>query len=164
MADLGTDFSLPDDSPEGPPEDDGIAEEVGLPDEPTPPAPALVQTREEAPNEESPMLESDEKSAQQSTDAPTAGQSPMAQSPEESGDASDENEGGVDDSVLQQWDALDLELERITEDRIDLLVRRKMIAFTNFPGMAQQKIINRRMLRSNMFALTNTEIDNDCIF
>ena len=75
--------------------------------------------------EEAPLLESGDKPAQQSTDAPTEDQSSIAQSTEESGDASDEKE--IDDSALQQLDALDLGMARITEDWIDLLVIRKMI-------------------------------------
>ena len=112
-AELGTDFSLPDDMP-----------------------------------------------ARQCTDAPTSGQSPSApaayaapppeQSPEESGDASNKKEGEVDDSALQQLDASDLEMARITGDLIDLLIGRDIINSTDFPGMAQRKLINRRALRSNM--------------
>ena len=112
--------------------------------------------------------------AQQSTDAPTAGQSPSAptasaapppeQSLQESGDASNKKEGEVDDSALQQLDASDLEMARITEDLIDLLIGRNIINFTDFPGMAQRKLINRRALRSNMSALTNLVSDEESIF
>jgi len=112
--------------------------------------------------------------AQQSTDAPTAGQSPSAptasaapppeQSPDTSGDASNKREGEVDDSALQQLDASDLEMARITEDLIDLLIGRDIINFTDFPSMAQRKLINGRALRSNMSALTNQVSDEESIF
>ena len=145
-AELGTDFSLPDDMPEDIPEDYGFVEEIGLREELTPPAPAPVQTPTEGPNEGAPVLESSDMPAQQSPDAPTAGQSPSApaasaapppeQSPEESGDASNKKKGEVDDSALQQLDASDLEMARITEDLIDLLIGRDISNFTDFPGMA----------------------------
>ena len=73
-------------------------------------------------------------------------------------------EGEVDDSALQQLDASDLEMARITEDLIDLLIGRDIINFTDFPGMAQRKLINRRALRSNMSALTNLVSDEESIF
>ena len=146
-AELGTDFSLPDDMPEDIPEDYGFAEGFDLPEELKPPAPASVQTPAEEPNEGAPVLEYGDMPAQQSTDAPTAGQSPSAltasaapppeQFPEESGDASNKKEGEVDDSALQQLDASDLEMARITGDLIDLLIGRDIINFTDFPGMAR---------------------------
>tara|TARA_Y100001934_G_scaffold20138_1_gene23087 strand:- start:20 stop:421 length:402 start_codon:yes stop_codon:yes gene_type:complete len=133
-----------------------------------------VQTPAEEPNEGAPVLEYGDMPAQQSTDAPTAGQSPSAptasaapppeQSPDTSGDASNKREGEVDDSALQQLDASDLEMARITEDLIDLLIGRDIINFTDFPSMAQRKLINGRALRSNMSALTNQVSDEESIF
>ncbi len=175
VGDLGTDFFLPDDMPEDPPEGDGFAEDFGLPDEPTPPAPAPVQAPVAEPTEEAPMLEAGDMPSQKSTDSPTAGQSPRAptasatppppaQSSGGSGYGGDEKEGEVDDSALQQLDASDLEMARITEDLIDLLIGRNIINFTDFPGMAQRKLINRRALRSNISALTNLVSDEESIF
>ncbi len=55
-------------------------------------------------------------------------------------------------------------MARITEDWIDLLVIRKMINFKDFQGMAQRKPINRRVLCSNMSALTNLVSDEESNF
>ena len=49
------------------------------------------------------------------------------------------------------------------EDLIDLLIGRDIINFTDLPGMAQRKLINRRALRSNMSALTNLVSDEESI-
>jgi hypothetical protein len=72
--------------------------------------------------------------------------------------------GNIDGTALRQLDASDLEMARITEDLIDLLIGRNIINFTDFPGMAQAKFINRRALRSNMSALTNLVGDEENIF
>ncbi|MEL0022025.1 MAG: hypothetical protein VW709_19350, partial [Rickettsiales bacterium] len=71
---------------------------------------------------------------------------------------------GKDGATLEQLDASDLEMARITEDLIDLLIGRNIINFTDFPNMAQRKLINRRALRSNMSALTNLVSDEENIF
>ena len=55
-------------------------------------------------------------------------------------------------------------MARITEDLIDLLIGWNIINFTDFPRMAQAKLINRRALRSNMSALTNLVGDEENIF
>ncbi len=55
-------------------------------------------------------------------------------------------------------------MARITEDLIDLLIGWNIINFTDFLGMAQEKLINRRALRSNMSALTNLVGDAENIF
>ena len=55
-------------------------------------------------------------------------------------------------------------MARITEDLIDLSIGWNIINFTDFPGMAQVKHINRRALRSNMSALTNLVGDEETIF
>ena len=53
---------------------------------------------------------------------------------------------------------------RITEDLINLLIGRNIINFTDFPEMAQEKLINRRALRNNISALTNLVGDKENIF
>ena len=53
---------------------------------------------------------------------------------------------------------------RITEYLIDLLIGRDIVNFTDFPGMAQAKLINRRALRSNISTLTNLVGDEENIF
>ena len=79
-------------------------------------------------------------------------------------DDGSEASGNLDGTALRQLDASDLEMARITEDLIDLLIGRNIINFTDFPGMAQTKLINRRALRSNMSARTNLVGDEENIF
>jgi hypothetical protein len=57
----------------------------------------------------------------------------------------------------------DTEMARITEDLIDVLIGRNIINFTDFPNQAQQKLIARRNLRSNLSSLTNLVTDQDDI-
>ena len=57
-----------------------------------------------------------------------------------------------------------MEMARITEDLIDLLIDRNFINFADFPNMAQAKLINRRALQSNMSALTNLVSDEENTF
>ena len=55
-------------------------------------------------------------------------------------------------------------MARITEDLIDLLIGRNFTNFADFPNMAQAKLINRRVLQSNMSALTNLVSDEENTF
>ena len=79
-------------------------------------------------------------------------------------DDGSEASGNIDGTDLRQLDASELEMARITEDLIDLLIGWNIINFTDFPGMVQEKLINRRALRSNMSALTNLVGDEENIF
>ena len=78
--------------------------------------------------------------------------------------AAAEGDGPEGGAALRQLDASDMEMARITEDLIDLLIGRNIINFTDFPTMAQRKLITRRALRSNMSALTNLVSDEENIF
>lgn len=110
------------------------------------------------------------------TGAPaTASQRPMsrpdtprparrAQPPGRGDAAAAAGDGPGDTAALRQLDASDMEMARITEDLIDLLIGRNIINFTDFPNMAQRKLITRRALRSNMSALTNLVGDEESIF
>jgi hypothetical protein len=44
----------------------------------------------------------------------------------------------------------DLELVRVLEDLVDLLIERDVIRFTDFPEAAQKKFLARRCLRSSL--------------
>ena len=57
----------------------------------------------------------------------------------------------------------DIEMARITEDLIDVLIAKNVINFTDFPEQAQRKLIARRRLRSNLSTLTNLVSDSDDI-
>ncbi|MGB0670092.1 MAG: hypothetical protein ACPGNT_01240 [Rhodospirillales bacterium] len=45
------------------------------------------------------------------------------------------------------WLQSDLSLARVLEDLIDILIDRRVIAFTDFPAGAQQKLLERQGLR-----------------
>jgi hypothetical protein len=44
--------------------------------------------------------------------------------------------------------ASDLAFIRVMEDLIEVLVRKRLLAFTDLPGAAQEKLLERRSLRS----------------
>ena len=98
---------------------------------------------------------------------PKQEQKPVASAaPPEASDAAtpSSSEDDKDGAALRQLDASDMEMARITEDLIDLLIDRNIINLTDFPNMAQAKLINPRALRSNMSALTNLLSDEENIF
>lgn len=57
----------------------------------------------------------------------------------------------ADDPGVQEFLAnSDLEMVRVIEDVIDLLVDRQMIRFTDLPQSAQKKLLSRKSLRSKL--------------
>jgi hypothetical protein len=57
----------------------------------------------------------------------------------------------ADDPGVQEFLAnSDLEMVRVIEDVIDLLVDRRMIRFTDLPQSAQRKLLGRKTLRSRL--------------
>ncbi|MEC7538342.1 MAG: hypothetical protein VYB59_13775 [Pseudomonadota bacterium] len=98
---------------------------------------------------------------------PKQEQKPVASAaPPEASDAVTPRSGedDKDGAALRLFAASDLEMARITEDLIDLLIGRNFTNFADFPNMAQAKLINRRALQSNMSALTNLVSDEDNTF
>lgn len=55
-----------------------------------------------------------------------------------------------EDHPLHYLAASDLELTRVLEDLIDLLVRKGIINFTDFPSSAQSKLLGRRSARAKL--------------
>ncbi len=49
--------------------------------------------------------------------------------------------------AMPEWLESDLSLARVLEDLIDLLIEKKHIMFTDFPEMAQKKLLARSGLR-----------------
>ncbi|HIJ22930.1 MAG: hypothetical protein HON68_09615 [Gammaproteobacteria bacterium] len=45
------------------------------------------------------------------------------------------------------FETSDLELVRVLEDLIDLLIKNKAIHFTDFPQVSQQKLLSRKLIR-----------------
>jgi hypothetical protein len=54
-------------------------------------------------------------------------------------------------------------MARISEDLIDVLIGKNIINFTDFPKPAQDKLMRRRQLRSNLSTLTSLVGDDDSI-
>ena len=98
---------------------------------------------------------------------PKQEQKPVASAaPPEASDAATPRSGedDKDGAALRLFAASDLEMARITEDLIDLLIGRNFTNFADFPNMAQAKLINRRALQSNMSALANLVSDGENTF
>ncbi|MDJ0685854.1 MAG: tryptophan synthase subunit beta like protein [Alphaproteobacteria bacterium] len=66
-------------------------------------------------------------------------------------------------AVRQRLTGSDLEMARITEDLIDVLIGRNVINFTDLPIEAQKKLVARQKLRKNLSVLSNLVSDEDSI-
>lgn len=71
--------------------------------------------------------------------------------------------GASPDSMMDRLSATDLEMARIAEDLIDVLVSRNILNFTDFPVEAQRKLMARQKLRKSLSALSNLVADDDDI-
>jgi len=49
--------------------------------------------------------------------------------------------------VMDDWVKSDLQLSRVIEDLIEVLIDKNLIMFTDFPASAQKKLLKRRGLR-----------------
>ncbi|MCW9034985.1 MAG: hypothetical protein OQJ97_12260 [Rhodospirillales bacterium] len=54
---------------------------------------------------------------------------------------------GIEDA---EWMQADMELARVTEDLIDILIEKGIIMFTDLPDAAQHKLLKRQGLRSRL--------------
>ena len=145
--DVDTEFSLPDDIPHDSFENDEFSGGFDLE------------------GVDSAHARSNDRAASEIAEASEAEAPPPPTQPEtDITDDGSEAFGNIDGTALRQLDASELEMARITEDLIDLLIGWNIINFTDFPGMTQEKLINRRALRSNMSALTNLVGDEENIF
>ena len=54
-------------------------------------------------------------------------------------------------SMLQS----DLEMIRVYEDLIDILISKRIVVLTDFPTAAQEKLVKRKRLRSSLSSLTD---------
>ncbi len=57
------------------------------------------------------------------------------------------NREGDDPSVIRALSESDLAMMRVVEDILDLLIERNLLRFTDLPGPAQEKLMQRRSLR-----------------
>lgn len=63
--------------------------------------------------------------------------------------------------MLDELSRSDLEMARIVEDLIDVLVSKNILNFTDLPLAAQRKLVGRQKLRRNLSVLTNLVGDRD---
>ena len=55
----------------------------------------------------------------------------------------------------------DLEMIRVYEDLIDILIGKRIVVLTDFPPRAQEKLVRRKRLRSSLGALTEVLAPED---
>lgn len=73
--------------------------------------------------------------------------------------------GSIDDPEVQEFlRNLDVDLVRVLEDVVDLLVGRGVFRFTDLPDSAQQKLLFRKTLRSQWQAVPDPLGDEDGLF
>ena len=69
-----------------------------------------------------------------------------------------------DDPAVQAFlRSLDLDLIRVLEDTIELLIARGVFRFTDLPDSARQKLLYRRELRSEIRAVPNPLGDGELL-
>ena len=55
----------------------------------------------------------------------------------------------------------DLEMIRVYEDLIDILISKRIVVLTDFPTAAQEKLVRRKRLRSSLSSLTDVLAPED---
>jgi FMN phosphatase YigB (HAD superfamily) len=55
----------------------------------------------------------------------------------------------------------DLEMIRVYEDLIDILISKRIVVLTDFPTKAQEKLVRRKRLRSSLSTLTEVLAPED---
>ncbi len=55
----------------------------------------------------------------------------------------------------------DLEMIRVYEDLIDILISKRIVVLTDFPSAAQEKLVRRKRLRSSLSSLTEVLAPGD---
>lgn len=58
---------------------------------------------------------------------------------------------------------LDLDMVRVTEDIIDVLIQKELILFTDLPEAVQNKLVFKRFLRESLNPMENLMDDDDDI-
>jgi FMN phosphatase YigB (HAD superfamily) len=62
-------------------------------------------------------------------------------------------QGGISDERPDMRQS-DLEMIRVYEDLIDILISKRIVVLTDFPTAAQEKLVRRKRLRSSLSSLT----------
>jgi FMN phosphatase YigB (HAD superfamily) len=64
-------------------------------------------------------------------------------------------------SVRGDFDRSDMEMIRVYEDLMDILMAKRIILLTDFPQAAQEKIVKRKKLRSSLAPITGMFAPDD---
>jgi hypothetical protein len=72
-------------------------------------------------------------------------------------------QGGGTQGVRVALEASDLDMIRILEDLVDVLITQNVINFTDLPSEAQSKLLARRQLRHSMSSLSDLVAEDDTI-
>lgn len=67
------------------------------------------------------------------------------------------------EGARERLSASDAETVRVIEDVVDVLIKKKVILWTDLPPAAQKKLAERRSMRSDLQVLGNLIIDDDDI-
>lgn len=72
-------------------------------------------------------------------------------------------QGGADGGSGERPDMRqsDLEMIRVYEDLIDILISKRVVVLTDFPTAAQEKLVRRKRLRSSLSSLTEVLAPED---
>lgn len=70
---------------------------------------------------------------------------------------------GVDANAVRALSESDLAMIRVVEDVVDLLIEQNLLRFTDLPSAAQEKLMERRSLRSSLNPLRLMNDDNGVI-
>ena len=72
-------------------------------------------------------------------------------------------EGERDEEARHFLSRTDVEMVRIVEDLVDLLIRKNIILLTDLPRVAQSKLISRKRLRAKVSSEASPLVDQDSI-
>lgn len=69
----------------------------------------------------------------------------------------------ADPKIVRALSESDLAMIRVVEDVVDLLIEQNLLRFTDLPIAAQEKLMQRRSLRTNMNSLALMSDEGDVI-
>ena len=148
--------------PQAPPQQPPPQAEPQQPPQQAPPPQQPQQQAEPQQQAAPPAAPAPQQAAQQRQQAPPPQQADAPKAPQGAapgGDAAASGDDGAENILVQT----DFDMARISEDLIDVLIGKNIINFTDFPKPAQDKLMRRRQLRSNLSTLTSLVGDDDSI-
>jgi len=76
-------------------------------------------------------------------------------------DSTDSTEEQQKQAVFEALHRSDLEVARVTEDLIYLLIQKNVILFTELPDIVQEKLLSREYLRDKLVGAVVSPISED---